>query len=59
MCIDLLWKGTRQEVERISAVREYIHEQIPNAAIRDSYDPGRLAQVFRIEASELGGSATR
>ena len=43
------------EAERIAAVREYFYEQIPNAEIRDSYDAGRLAQVFRVEASDLGG----
>ena len=47
--------NTEDEAERIAAVREYFHEHIPNASIRDSYDAGRLAQVFRIEASELGG----
>jgi hypothetical protein len=26
-----------------------------NASIRDSYDAGRLAQVFRVEANEFGG----
>ena len=43
------------EAERIAAVREYFYEQIPNTEIRDSYDAGRLAQVFRVEASDLGG----
>ena len=43
------------EAERIAAVREYFYEQIPNAEIRDSYDAGRLAQVFRVEASDFGG----
>ena len=47
--------NTEDEAERIAAVREYFHEHIPNASIRDSYDVGRLAQVFRIEASDLGG----
>ena len=46
--------NTEDEAERIAAVREYFHEHIPNASIRDSYDAGRLAQVFRIEASDLG-----
>ena len=46
--------NTEDEAERIAAVREYFHEHIPNASIRDSYDAGRLAQVFRIEASGLG-----
>ena len=46
--------NTEDEAERIAAVREYFHEHISNASIRDSYDAGRLAQVFRIEASDLG-----
>ena len=46
--------NTEDEAERIAAVREYFHEHIPNASIRDSYDTARLAQVFRIEASGLG-----
>jgi hypothetical protein len=47
--------NTGEEAERIAAVREYFYEQVPNAEIRDSYDAGRLAQVFRVEASDLGG----
>jgi len=47
--------NTEDEAERIAAVREYFHEHMPNASIRDSYDAGRLAQVFRIEASDLRG----
>ena len=47
--------NTEDEAERIMAVCKYFHDHIPNASIRDSYDAGRLAQVFRIEASELGG----
>jgi len=47
--------NTGEEAERIAAVRQYLYEQIPNAEIRDSYDGGRLAQVFRVEASDLGG----
>ena len=47
--------NTGEEAERIAAVRKYFQEQIPNAAIRDSYDAGRLAQVFRVEASDFGG----
>ena len=43
------------EAERIAAVCQYFHEQIPNGSIRDSYDAGRVAQVFRIEANEFGG----
>ena len=47
--------NTGEEAERIAAVREYFHKHVSNASIRDSYDAGRLAQVFRIEASEFGG----
>ena len=47
--------NTEAEAERIAAVREYFYEQVPNAEIRDSYDAGRLAQVFRVEASDFGG----
>ncbi|HEU5202356.1 MAG TPA: hypothetical protein VFT92_06130 [Nitrospira sp.] len=47
--------NTEDEAERIAAVREYFREHVPNASIRDSYDAGRLAQVFRIEASNFGG----
>ena len=47
--------NTEDEAERIAAVREYFHEQFPAASIHDSYDPGKLAQVFRIEASDVGG----
>ena len=47
--------NTGEEAERIAAVRNYFYEQVPNAEIRDSYDAGRLAQVFRVEASDLGG----
>jgi hypothetical protein len=47
--------NTVEEAERIAVVREYFYEQVPNAEIRDSYDAGRLAQVFRVEASDLGG----
>jgi hypothetical protein len=47
--------NSEEEAERIAAVRQYFYEQVPNAEIRDSYDAGRLAQVFRVEASDLGG----
>ena len=40
---------TEDELKRIAAVREYLYEHFPTASIRDLYDPGRLAQVFRIE----------
>ena len=47
--------NTVDEAERIAAVREYFIEHLPDASIRDSYDAGRLSQVFRVEASEFGG----
>ena len=37
------------ELKRVAAVRQYLYEQFPSSTIRDSYDPGRLAQVFRVE----------
>jgi len=43
--------NTEDEAERIAAVREYFHQHLPEATIRDSYDPARLAQIFRIETS--------
>ena len=43
---------TEDELERVAAVREYFAEQFPGFSIRDSYDPGRLAQVFRIDRDE-------
>ena len=36
---------TEDEAERIVAVREYFHEHISNASIRDSYDAGMLARA--------------
>jgi hypothetical protein len=47
--------NTEDELEKIAAVREYLHEQFPAASIRDSYDAGRMAQVFRIETDGVGG----
>lgn len=47
--------NTEEELEKLAAVREYIHERFPNASIHDSYDQARLAQVFRIESDSLGG----
>lgn len=47
--------NTEDEAERIAAVREYFNDHVPDASIRDSYDAGRLAQVFRIEASAFEG----
>ena len=43
---------TEDELKRIAAVREYLNEHVPGSSIRDSYDPGRLAQVFRIELDD-------
>ncbi len=43
---------TEDELKRIAAVREYLSLQFPGSSLRDSYDPGRLAQVFRIETDE-------
>jgi hypothetical protein len=40
---------TDDELKRIAAVREYLSGQFPQFSIRDSYDPARLAQVYRIE----------
>ena len=47
--------NTEEEAARIAAVREYFYQHLPEATVRDSYDAGRLAQVFRIEASDFGG----
>lgn len=47
--------NTEEELEKLAAVREYFHEHFPEAEIRDSYDHGRLAQVFRIEMNGVGG----
>ena len=43
---------TEDELKRIAAIREYLNEHFPGSSIRDSYDPGRLAQVFRIELDD-------
>jgi len=47
--------NTEEELEKLVAVRGYFQQQFPGASIRDSYDAGRMAQVFRVEAdvSEL------
>ena len=42
-------------MEKLAAVRGYLQGQFPGASIRDSYDVGRMAQVFRIEADDIGG----
>ena len=46
---------TEDELEKLAAVREYFHEQFPEAEIRDSYDTDRLAQVFRIQTNGKPG----
>ncbi len=46
--------NTEPELEKLAAVRGYLHEQFPGASIRDSYDAGRMAQVFRIEHDGVG-----
>jgi hypothetical protein len=47
--------NTEDELEKLAAVRGYLQEQFPGASIRDSYDAGRMAQVFRIETDDVGG----
>ena len=47
--------NTEDELEKLAAVRGYFQQQFPGAAIRDSYDAGRMAQVFRIETDDVGG----
>jgi hypothetical protein len=47
--------NTEDELEKLAAVRGYFEEKFPGASIRDSYDAGRLAQVFRIETDDVGG----
>jgi len=46
--------NTEEELEKLAAVRGYFQEQFPGASIRDSYDAGRTAQVFRIETDDVG-----
>ena len=41
--------NTDDELEKLAAVRGYFQEHFPGASIRDSYDVGRIAQVFRVE----------
>lgn len=36
-------------------MRGYLQQQFPGVTIRDSYDAGRMAQVFRIETDGVGG----
>jgi hypothetical protein len=47
--------NTEEELEKLAAVRGYFQQQFPGASIRDSYDAGRMAQVFLVETdvSEL------
>ena len=45
---------TDEELEKLAAVRGYFQEYFPGASIRDSYDAGRMAQVFRIETDDVG-----
>ena len=47
--------NTEDELEKLAAVREYLQQQFPGDSIRDSYDGGRMAQVYRIEADDIGG----
>jgi len=46
--------NTEEELEKLAAVRGYFEQQFPGASIRDSYDAGRIAQVFRIETDAAG-----
>jgi hypothetical protein len=46
--------NTEDELEKLAAVRGYLQQQFPGASIRDSYDAGRMAQVFRIETADDG-----
>jgi hypothetical protein len=46
--------NTDDELEKLAAVRGYFQEQFPGSSIRDSYDAGRTAQVFRIETDGAG-----
>lgn len=46
--------NTESEMEKLAAVRGYLQEQFPGASIRDSYDVGRMAQVFQIETDDIG-----
>jgi len=46
--------NTEDELEKLAAVRRYFQQQFPGASIRDSYDAGRMAQVFRVETDDVG-----
>jgi F0F1-type ATP synthase beta subunit len=45
--------NTEEELEKLAAVRGYFQQQFPGASIRDSYDAGRMAQVFRVETDDV------
>ena len=47
--------NTEDELEKLAAVREYLQQQFPGDSIRDSFDGGRMAQVYRIETDDVGG----
>ena len=47
--------NTEEELEKLAAVRGYFEQQFPGASIRDSYDAGRMAQVFRVETDDVDG----
>jgi hypothetical protein len=47
--------NTDEELEKLAAVRAYFQEQFPGSSVRDSYDAGRTAQVFRVETDGDGG----
>ena len=46
--------NTDDELEKLAAVRRYFQEQFPGASVRDSYDAGRMAQVFMVETDDAG-----
>lgn len=46
--------NTEDELKKLAAVRGYFQQEFPAALIRDSYDAGRMAQVFRIETDDAG-----
>jgi len=47
--------NTEDELKKLAAARGYFQQEFPGASIRDSYDAGKMAQVFRIEADDVGG----
>ncbi len=47
--------NTEAELKKLAAVRGYFQQEFPTALIRDSYDAGRMAQVFRIETAAADG----